>query len=96
MQWRINGRGSGGPTPPPSFSTKIRPEGPKKIFLASAPPPPYFRLWLTAAPPPPLTTPYLKVWIRYCNGKHRMRLGKAQWKSKSVLRSISAALAINL
>ena len=52
MQWRINGRGSGSPIPPPSFSTKMRPEGPKKSFLeiAPAPTPPYLRLWMTAPP----------------------------------------------
>ena len=63
-QWRIQGRGPGGPRPP-YFSTKIRPEGRKKNFLEAGggggggggggekkfflPPPP---------PPPP---PYLRV-----------------------------------
>ena len=38
-QWRIQGRGPGGPRPP-YFSPKIRPEGGKKNFLETAPPPP--------------------------------------------------------
>ena len=38
------------PGPPPYFSTKMRPKGPKKIVLETAPPPP---------------PPYLKVWIRH-------------------------------
>ena len=42
-QWRIQGRGPGGPRPP-YFSTKIRPEGRKKNFLETAPPPPYLRV----------------------------------------------------
>ena len=41
-----------GPTPAPApyFLTKIRPEGPKKIFSDTAPP--YLRVWMT---PPPLS-----------------------------------------
>ena len=31
--------GAGGPAPPPCFSTKMRPEGPKKKFLESGLPP---------------------------------------------------------
>ena len=49
QQWRIQGRGPGGGAPP-YFSTKMRPEGPKKIFLETAPPPP---------------PPYLKVRIHH-------------------------------
>ena len=45
-QWRIQGRG---PPPPPYFWTRLRPKGPKKNFLETAPPP----------PPPPC----LKVWL---------------------------------
>ena len=45
------GEGAGGPSPP-SFSTKLRREGPKDFFETSP-----------APPPPP---PYLKVWIRHC------------------------------
>ena len=37
LQWRIQGRGSGGPVPP-YFSTKMRPEGPKNFF-GDCPPP---------------------------------------------------------
>ena len=44
------GKGSGGPGSPPYFPTKMRPKGPKKCILDTAPPPPS----------------YLKVWIRYC------------------------------
>ena len=50
LQWRIHGRGSGGPVPP-YFSTKMRPEGPKKIFWRL--PPPYLRVWMAA----PMTDP---------------------------------------
>ena len=50
IQWRIQGRGPGDPLPPYLW-TKLRPEGPKKCF------------WTTA--PPPL--PYLKVCNRHCN-----------------------------
>ena len=61
-QWRIQGRGPGGP--PPSYClTKMRPEEPKKFFLETGPPS-YLRVCMTAPPPPP---PYLKVWIRHCN-----------------------------
>ena len=38
IQWRIQGRGSGGPAPP-YFQTKLRPEGSKKFF-GDLPPPP--------------------------------------------------------
>ena len=49
----------------------MRPEGPKKFFWETVPPPPNLRVWMTAPPPlsqglddrPPL--PYLKVWIRH-------------------------------
>ena len=37
-QWRIQ-------APPPYFSTKMRPKGPKKIVLETAPPPPYLKDW---------------------------------------------------
>ena len=45
MQWRIKGRGPGAPSPPPPlitliFQTKLRPEGPRKFFLETFPPPP--------------------------------------------------------
>ena len=46
---------AGGPVPPSYFLTKMRPEGPKKIFWETDPPDP---------PPPP---PHLKVWIYHCN-----------------------------
>ena len=38
IQWRIQGRGPGGP-PPSYFQTKLRREGSKKIFWRPAPPP---------------------------------------------------------
>ena len=42
----------GGPgSRPLNFSTKMRPDGPKKRFLVDRPPPP----------------PYLKVWVRHCD-----------------------------
>ena len=39
---------------PPYLSTKMRPEGPKKNFWETRPPP----------PPHPPSLPYLKVWIQ--------------------------------
>ena len=44
------GEGPGGPGPP-YFYTKLRPDGPKKIFLRLSPPPPYLRIWMTTPPP---------------------------------------------
>ena len=49
-----------GTRPPPYFSTKMRSEGPKQIFLETGPP---LSQALDDRPPPP---PYLKVWIRNC------------------------------
>ena len=43
------GEGPGGPGPP-YFYTKLRPDGPKKIFLRLSPPP-YLRIWMTTPPP---------------------------------------------
>ena len=44
MQWLIQGMGPGAPSPPPLipliFQTKLRPEGPRKFFLETFPPPP--------------------------------------------------------
>ena len=40
------GEGYWGPGSPPYFSTKMRPEGPKKCFLETAPPPPYLKVWI--------------------------------------------------
>ena len=51
------GEGPGGAAPPLFsfyFKTKLRPEGPAKIFLETAPPH-YLRVWMTSPPP------YLKV-----------------------------------
>ena len=49
-QWRIQG-GGGGPAPA-YFSTKMRPEGPKKKFWETGPPLiPYLRVWMTVPPP---------------------------------------------
>ena len=48
-QWRIQRRGPGCPSPP-YFSTKMRPEGPKKSFLETGPPT-YLRVWMTRSPP---------------------------------------------
>ena len=46
---------------PPYYLTRLRPKGPKKIILETAPPP-YLRVWMTGPPP------YLNVWIRNCTG----------------------------
>ena len=45
MQWWIQGKGPGTPSSPPPlipliFQTKLRPEGPRKFFLETFPPPP--------------------------------------------------------
>ena len=47
IQRRIQGRAS----PPPYFSTKMTPEGSKKIFWRPPPTPTYLRVWMTAPPP---------------------------------------------
>ena len=61
-QWRIQGRGLGGPDPPPPISFRLNwgQKGSKKFFWV--PGPPFSPGLLTASPPPP---PYLKVWIRH-------------------------------
>ena len=57
MHWRIQVMGPGGHRAPPLipliFQAKLRPEGPRKFFLETFPPP---------RPPGP---PFLKVWIRF-------------------------------
>ena len=55
-------RGAQGARAPPYFWTKLRPEGPKKMFLETTPPPPLCQGLDDRAPP------YLKVWIRQCMG----------------------------
>ena len=49
-QWGIQGRGPGGPLPPPVI---LRPEVPKKALLESArpPSPSYLRVWITGPHP---------------------------------------------
>ena len=56
MQWRIQGRGPGGPTPA-YFQSKLGPEGPKpkKHFLETSPPPPPLSNGLEDRPPPLLS-----------------------------------------
>ena len=58
LQWRIQGRGPGARVPP-YFSTKMRPEGQKKIFLETEPP-------LSKGVDDQPLPPYLKVWICHC------------------------------
>ena len=58
LHWWIQGRSPGGPGPP-YFSTKMRPEGPKKIFLETGPP-------LSQGVDDQSLPPYLKVWSRHC------------------------------
>ena len=50
QQW-IQGRGLG---TPPYFYSKLRPEGPNKIFFGDWTPILYLIVWMTAPPPPPL------------------------------------------
>ena len=54
QQW-IQGRGLGTP-PPPYFYSKLRPEGPNKIFFGDWTPILYLRVWMTAPPTPPFLT----------------------------------------
>ena len=64
-QWRIQGRGPGGPAPPLIFSPDLGPKGRKKIFFwRPPPPPPPLSEGLDDRPPP--TPPYSKLWIRRC------------------------------
>ena len=60
IQWRIQGRGPGGPGLP-LFLDQTETRRAEKIFLGDRHPP-YLRVWMTWTPPPP----YLKVWIRHC------------------------------
>lgn len=50
----------GARSPPPCFSTKLRPDGRKFFFLEIALHHPYLRVWMTCTP---LPTPSLEVWI---------------------------------
>ena len=64
------GEGPRGP-PPLSFKPKLRPEGPKKICLETAPRPLSKSLDDRALPPPP--TPLIsriRIWIRHCQNPH--------------------------
>ena len=58
------GEGSGG-GPPPHFLTKLRPEGPKKIFFLDRVFPLSQGLDDRPPSPPPHPSPYLNVWIRH-------------------------------
>ena len=49
------GGAQGGCPPPHHFLTKMRPEGLKKFFVETVPPPPYLRVWMTAPNPPTLS-----------------------------------------
>ena len=57
-QWRIQGKGPGGP---PSLLLDQNEARRAEKFFFEPPPAPYLRIWMTAPPPPP--APYLKVWI---------------------------------
>ena len=60
--WFDSAADPGEASPLPYFSTKMTPEGSKKIF-GDRPPPPLI-LGSGWPPPPP---PYLMLWIRYCD-----------------------------
>ena len=47
--------GAQGGCPPHHFLTKMRPEGLKKFFVETVPPPPHLRVWMTAPKPPTLS-----------------------------------------
>ena len=56
-QWQIQGRGLGGPSPPPPhpplmFRPKWGPKGRPKLSFEAAPTP-HLRVWMTGSPPPP-------------------------------------------
>ena len=51
---------------PPFFLAKMRPEGPKKIFLETSPPPPLSQGLAQGLDD--RARPYLKVWMRHCMG----------------------------
>ena len=57
-QWRIQGRA----LVPPYFETKLRPEGLKKYFFETTPPPLLSQDPHDRGPP----SPHLKIWIRHC------------------------------
>ena len=66
-QRRIQGRGPGGPLPPPSLcleQNEARTAG--KFDFGDRPP--YLKVWMTAPRPHP--PPYLKVWICHCISCH--------------------------
>ena len=57
VHWQIQGRGPGGPVPPPLlFLNQTDARRAEKMF-GGGPGPPYLRVWMTAP------TFYLKVWI---------------------------------
>ena len=88
-QWRIQGRGQGGP-PPPYFSTKMRPEGPNTIFWGTGPPP--LSEGLDDRPPPT----YLKVWIRHWKSWPKIKFKSWQtwltWAICAIWSSLQAVL----
>ena len=59
-QWRIQGKGPGGP-PPLLLDENEAGRAEKNFLEAAPPPPPYLRVWMTAPPP----APYLEVWIHH-------------------------------
>ena len=60
IQWRIQGRGLGGPGNP-LFLDQTEPRRAEIFFfLETGSPLPYLRVWMSWTPP------YLKVWIRHC------------------------------
>ena len=83
--------GPGGPAPP-YFSTKMRPIGPKKIFLETGPPS-YLRVWMTAPPPPlseGLDSPlifhnkvFLLVNFRYAANAFYLKIDESSYSSKT-------------
>ena len=65
------GKGLGGPPPPPPyFWTKLRPDGPKKIFWKTSPPPFYSRVWMTS--PLPLSGSAMVITSPFIESKVKM------------------------
>ena len=78
QQWRIQGRGPGGPGTPFIFRPNWDPKGRKKFFGRPAPLL-YLRVWMTAPPPPhPLSQGLDPTLIRELKQRRRRRQRERQ------------------
>ena len=70
FQWRIQGRGPGGP--PPLFLDQTKGvRSPKNFLEDPPPPPPYLRVWMTAPPPVCLSNRNIGQICLYSSGGSR-------------------------